>query len=149
MIRTGAIRTALVVGVEVISPFMEWSNRNVAVLFGDGAGAVVVSPTEEDRGVRNWTLGADGRGIEALGGMEVFIKKGDRVLLKVNAAFVTLGIAIMLVHDRAWARLIEFPQIPPGPGASPGRRVTGQMPEEAARRPARARSPRRAGCAGP
>ena len=35
-------------------------------LFGDGAGAVVVSGTEEDRGIRNWTLGADGRGIEAL-----------------------------------------------------------------------------------
>ena len=38
-------QNALVIGVEYISPFMDWSNRNVAVLFGDGAGAVVVSIT--------------------------------------------------------------------------------------------------------
>jgi 3-oxoacyl-[acyl-carrier-protein] synthase-3 len=39
MIRTGVIRNALVIGAEVPSPFMDWDDRNVAVLFGDGCGA--------------------------------------------------------------------------------------------------------------
>jgi 3-oxoacyl-[acyl-carrier-protein] synthase-3 len=42
MIRTGVVRNAIVIGVEIISPFMDWENRNVAVLFGDGCAAVVV-----------------------------------------------------------------------------------------------------------
>ena len=42
LIRTGVVRNALVVGGEVISRFMDWSNRNVAVLFGDGCAAVVL-----------------------------------------------------------------------------------------------------------
>ena len=37
MIRTGVVRNALVIGVELITPYMDWDNRNVAVLFGDGA----------------------------------------------------------------------------------------------------------------
>ncbi len=59
LIRTGAIRTALVVGVEVISPYMEWSNRNVAVLFGDGAAAVVLQASDEPLGVLGERLGCD------------------------------------------------------------------------------------------
>jgi 3-oxoacyl-[acyl-carrier-protein] synthase-3 len=48
LIRAGTVRTALVVGVETISPFMDWENRNVAVLFGDGCAAVVLQATERD-----------------------------------------------------------------------------------------------------
>ena len=51
MIRTGVVKTAVVVGVEVISPFLDWRNRNVAVLFGDGAAAVVLQACEEPVGV--------------------------------------------------------------------------------------------------
>lgn len=47
MIRTGVVRRALVVGVENIMPFMDWRNRNVAVLFGDGAAAVVLEASDE------------------------------------------------------------------------------------------------------
>jgi len=63
MIRTGVVKTALVVGVEVISPFLDWRNRNVAVLFGDGAAAVVLQATEEPVGVLAEKLGcyADAR----------------------------------------------------------------------------------------
>jgi len=46
MIRTGIVRNALVIGAEFISPFMDWTDRNVAVLFGDGAAAVVLLPGE-------------------------------------------------------------------------------------------------------
>lgn len=63
MIRTGVVRNALVVGVEVISPYLEWTNRNVAVLFGDGAAAVVLQASDEPVGVISEKLGcaADAR----------------------------------------------------------------------------------------
>lgn len=71
MIRTGVVRNAVVIGVEVISPFMDWSNRNVAVLFGDGAAAVVLQATEEKLGVMGEKLGcyADARHILRVRGM--------------------------------------------------------------------------------
>ena len=46
MIRTGVVRNAVVIGVELISQFMDWTNRGVAVLFGDGAAAVVLQATD-------------------------------------------------------------------------------------------------------
>ena len=65
MIRTGVVKRALIVGVEMISPFMDWTNRNVAVLFGDGCAAVVLEASEEEGGVLAEKLGcyADARGI--------------------------------------------------------------------------------------
>lgn len=63
MVRSGACKHVLVVGAEVHSAAIDLTTRgrNVASLFGDGAGAVIVSATDEDRGVRSWKLGADGR----------------------------------------------------------------------------------------
>ena len=57
MVRTGAVRNALVIGVEVISPYMDWNNRNVAVLFGDGCAAVVLQPSEKEEGLLGEQLG--------------------------------------------------------------------------------------------
>ncbi|HUO94690.1 MAG TPA: ketoacyl-ACP synthase III [Steroidobacteraceae bacterium] len=51
MIKTGVARNALVIGVELISQYMDWENRNVAVLFGDGAAAMVLQPSEDEAGV--------------------------------------------------------------------------------------------------
>jgi 3-oxoacyl-[acyl-carrier-protein] synthase-3 len=59
MIRTGIVRNAVVIGVELISPYMDWSNRNVAVLFGDGAAAVVLQATDKEEGVVGAVLGCD------------------------------------------------------------------------------------------
>ncbi|HTJ20146.1 MAG TPA: ketoacyl-ACP synthase III [Steroidobacteraceae bacterium] len=71
MIRTGVVRNALVVGVEGITPYMDWSNRNVAVLFGDGAAAVVVQATDKEEGVIAEKLGcyADARATLRVRGM--------------------------------------------------------------------------------
>jgi 3-oxoacyl-[acyl-carrier-protein] synthase III len=65
MIRTGVVKRALVVGVELISRYMDWENRNVAVLFGDGCAAVVLEASPERSGVLGETLGCygDARGI--------------------------------------------------------------------------------------
>ncbi|MEQ1755976.1 MAG: ketoacyl-ACP synthase III [Micropepsaceae bacterium] len=66
MIRSGVIRSALVVGAELISPYMNWDDRNVAVLFGDGAAAVVVQATDRDEGVLLEKLGCYGASREIL-----------------------------------------------------------------------------------
>lgn len=60
MIRTGVVRNALVLGVEVVSRFMDWENRGVAVLFGDGAGAVVLQATDNAEGLIGESLGCYG-----------------------------------------------------------------------------------------
>ena len=57
MIRTGVVKNAVVIGVEIISPFMDWSNRNVAVLFGDGCAAVVLQATDKQEGLLGEQLG--------------------------------------------------------------------------------------------
>ncbi len=51
MIKTGIVKSALVIGVELISQYMDWDNRNVAVLFGDGAAAMVLRESEQESGV--------------------------------------------------------------------------------------------------
>ena len=51
MIKTGIVKNALVIGVELISQYLDWDNRNVAVLFGDGAAAVVLQESQEESGV--------------------------------------------------------------------------------------------------
>lgn len=68
MVQSGAADNVVVVGAEVHSAALDLSarGRGVASLFGDGAGAVIVSATEEDRGVRSWHVGADGRHADAL-----------------------------------------------------------------------------------
>lgn len=59
MIKCGMIRNAVVIGVELISRYMDWSNRNVAVLFGDGAAAVVVQASTNAEGLIGTVLGCD------------------------------------------------------------------------------------------
>jgi 3-oxoacyl-[acyl-carrier-protein] synthase III len=51
-IRSGQIRTALVVGAEVYSAFVDWKDRNSAILFGDGAGAVILERAPSESGSR-------------------------------------------------------------------------------------------------
>ncbi len=58
-IRTGSARTALVVGAETLSRIVDWSDRGTCILFGDGAGAVVLQASEEP-GIRSTHLHADG-----------------------------------------------------------------------------------------
>ena len=51
MIKSGIVKNALVIGVELISQYMDWDNRNVAVLFGDGAAAMVLKESQSETGV--------------------------------------------------------------------------------------------------
>ena len=65
MIRLGRANRALVVGVEALSRITDWSDRSTCVLFGDGAGAVVLEPAEEP-GMMGFILGADGSYVDIL-----------------------------------------------------------------------------------
>jgi 3-oxoacyl-[acyl-carrier-protein] synthase-3 len=71
MIRGAVVRNALVIGVELISPYLDWDNRNVAVLFGDGAAAVVLEASTRAEGVLGEHLGcyADARQTLRIRGM--------------------------------------------------------------------------------
>jgi 3-oxoacyl-[acyl-carrier-protein] synthase-3 len=66
LIRTGVVRNALVIGAELISPFMDWSDRDVAVLFGDGAAAVVLEASEREEGLLAEKLGCFGEARDIL-----------------------------------------------------------------------------------
>ena len=59
-VASGAYRTVLVIGAELLSKYTDWSDRATCVLFGDGAGAVVLTPGEAPYGVLATTMGADG-----------------------------------------------------------------------------------------
>ena len=61
-IASGLAETVLVVGTEVFSRLLDWGDRSTCILFGDGAGAVVLRRDQSGRGLRGFELGADGRG---------------------------------------------------------------------------------------
>ena len=65
-IASGAYENILVVGAELLSRFVDWSDRATCILFGDGAGAVVMQATDVPSGVLSYVLGSDGSGAEHL-----------------------------------------------------------------------------------
>ena len=66
MMQTGSYRHALVIGAERLSFFIDWSMRETAVLFGDGAGAVVLSQSDMPTGLQSAQLGCDSKGRDIL-----------------------------------------------------------------------------------
>lgn len=65
-IRSGMYRRVLVIGVEVLSRFLNWNDRNTCVLFGDGAGAVLLEASDEPGGLLGFDLYSDGTGYEGI-----------------------------------------------------------------------------------
>ncbi len=66
MIRTGQIRYALVIGAEVLTKYVDYSDRSTCVIFGDGAGAAVLGPVESGKGILATKIRSDGRYEESL-----------------------------------------------------------------------------------
>ncbi len=78
-IRSGAVKTALVVGAETLTRMLDWNDRSTCVLFGDGAGAVVLK-ADAETGILNTHLHADGAKKELLWnpvGVSVGFKPGE------------------------------------------------------------------------
>jgi 3-oxoacyl-[acyl-carrier-protein] synthase III len=66
MIRTGQSRYALVIGAEILTQYVDYTDRGTCVLFGDGAGAAVLGPVDSDRGILAAKIKSDGRYEEQL-----------------------------------------------------------------------------------
>jgi 3-oxoacyl-[acyl-carrier-protein] synthase-3 len=66
MLSSGAFQNALVIGAETLSRIVDWSDRATCVLFGDGAGAVVLQAGRDNSGVLATVLGSDGSGADVL-----------------------------------------------------------------------------------
>ncbi len=66
MIRTGQIKYALVIGAEVLTKYVDYTDRGTCVIFGDGAGAAVVGPVEAPKGILATKIRSDGRYEEQL-----------------------------------------------------------------------------------
>jgi len=66
-IRSGSINTAIVIGSETMSRILDWQDRSTCILFGDGAGAVVLQGSSEYGGVLSSVLRSDGSGYDLLG----------------------------------------------------------------------------------
>ncbi|GAA0593118.1 beta-ketoacyl-ACP synthase III [Virgibacillus siamensis] len=81
-IETKAYKNILVVGVEKLSKITDWSDRNTCVLFGDGAGAAVVGPVSEGKGILSFELGADGSG-----GKELYQDKNNHLQMNGREVF--------------------------------------------------------------
>lgn len=66
MIRTGAIKHALVIGAEVLTKYVDYTDRSTCVIFGDGAGAAVLGPVNSGKGILATKIKSDGRYEEQL-----------------------------------------------------------------------------------
>ncbi len=133
LIRTGQARCILVIGTEVYSRILDWSDRGTCVLFGDGAGAVVLRAQENggttaDRGILSTHLHADGRfgeillieggagstggpGLLRMAGKEVFRHAVTKLAAVVDEALEANGLTHAdvrwLVPHQANARIID------------------------------------------
>ncbi len=65
-IRSGSIKTVLVIGAETLSRFVDWKDRNTCILFGDGAGAFILQASDQPGGVLSAVMHSDGSGGESL-----------------------------------------------------------------------------------
>ncbi|MBZ0258870.1 ketoacyl-ACP synthase III, partial [bacterium] len=65
-IETGKFKNILLIGVDTLTKVLDWTDRNTCVLFGDGAGAAIIQPSENETGVIDTLLGADGGAAEML-----------------------------------------------------------------------------------
>ncbi|OIJ19235.1 3-oxoacyl-ACP synthase [Anaerobacillus alkalidiazotrophicus] len=77
-IETNTYKNILIIGSEKFSKITDWSDRNTSVLFGDGAGAVVLSEVPSGKGILSFELGADGTG-------------GKHLLVDNKSNFVTMN----------------------------------------------------------
>jgi 3-oxoacyl-[acyl-carrier-protein] synthase III len=66
MIKTGQVRNALVIGAEVLTKYVDYTDRATCVIFGDGAGAAVLSSVPEGKGILATKIRSDGRYLEQL-----------------------------------------------------------------------------------
>jgi 3-oxoacyl-[acyl-carrier-protein] synthase III len=121
-IESGAYQYVLVIGAERFSDIVDWNDRSTAVLFGDGAGAVVLGPVDKNKGILSFELGADGSGGQHLrtdkkvkmNGREVYkfaVRQIPKTVLHViEKANISMDDVDMIVPHQANIRIIKAAQ---------------------------------------
>ena len=126
-IQSGAYKTILVVGAELLSRFVNWQDRSTCVLFGDAAGAVIIQATDQPCGMAGFTLGSDGSqgetiimrsggskkpfGPQALADNDIYLEMNGREVFKFATRVV--GKACQTVLDEAGLTLDDVDWIIP------------------------------------
>lgn len=97
LIRSGLHQRILVVGAEVLSKFTDWQDRSTCILFGDGAGAVILEPTKEKHGIWSTHIYSDGNlsdlimlpggGSHAVCSRESILRRLHSIKMKGNETF--------------------------------------------------------------
>jgi len=119
LLATGA-RRVLLVGAETLSRFVDWDDRSMAVLLGDGAGALVLEASDGESDLRSWNLGSDGSlkhllacdhgGTIHMDGQEVFRRAVRVVVDSATRAVADAGLTMdqidLLVPHQANLRII-------------------------------------------
>jgi 3-oxoacyl-[acyl-carrier-protein] synthase-3 len=121
LIAAGGVERVLLIGSETMSRMIDWDERTTAVLFGDGAGAVVLEATEGETHLLGWDLGSDGSlrsildadigGYMRMEGQEVF-RRAVRVMIDsskraMQRAGVTADDIALFVPHQANIRIID------------------------------------------
>ncbi|EFI82927.1 3-oxoacyl-[acyl-carrier-protein] synthase 3 [Listeria grayi] len=120
-IQTGAYKNVLIVGADKLSKITNWEDRSTAVLFGDGAGAVVMGPVSDGRGLLSFDLGSDGSGGKylnldenkhlAMNGREVFRfavrQMGEAAVRVMEKAKLSQDEIDLLIPHQANIRIME------------------------------------------
>jgi 3-oxoacyl-[acyl-carrier-protein] synthase-3 len=108
-IRAGEAKCALIIGAEIITKLIDWTDRSTCVLFGDGAGAVIVKPSDEP-GIISTHLGADGQYKDLLyypvGASKDLAKAGlgdSRIIMSGNEVFKVAVKTLGAVAEQALA----------------------------------------------
>ncbi len=128
-IKSGQVKNALVIGADILSRIVDWKDRNTCVLFGDGAGAVILqATTDENSGIISSNLHSDGSlnnilkttggtssnqksGFIEMAGKEVFKHAVDKMVKSVLAALEKANLKVsdidLLVPHQANARILN------------------------------------------
>lgn len=81
-VESGVAKHVLVIGVEKLSKITDYTDRNTCVLFGDAAGATVIGPVNDGKGILSFELGTDGSGLKHLFQDDDFIYMNGREVFK-------------------------------------------------------------------
>ncbi len=127
-IKSGQVKNALVIGADTLSRIVDWKDRNTCVLFGDGAGAVVLQSSNDDSGIISSNLHSDGSlnnilktsggpasnqisGFIEMSGKEVFKHAVDKMSKSVLEALADANLTIkdidLLIPHQANARILS------------------------------------------
>ena len=110
LIESGSKKNVLIIGAEILSKIVDWTDRTTCILFGDGAGAAVVSASEENEIIDVHTA-ADGNYANLLitpGGEEKFIKMSGNEVFKIAVQTLTKDVVDILEKNQISSDKIDF-----------------------------------------